>query len=312
METTGVIFNIQRFSIHDGPGIRTTVFFKGCPLRCFWCHNPEGLRLQPELHFFPDRCIGCGECVTTCPRGAHVLEQGTHVFHRDLCIACGRCADTCYTNALELTGRHMTVHEVLEEVLRDRAFYDTSGGGVTLSGGEPLLQREFAVSLLSRCKEKDLHTAVETAASCQWKELEEILPFTDLFMIDIKHMNPDRHREVTGLSNERILSNIARVLSTGIPLTVRVPVIPGINADPQTITDIARFVSETAARASSEHRNVISTTSLELLPFHRMAGDKYRSLGLEYKAADLETPSSETMESLRQSASRFGMDVRRR
>lgn len=288
----GFVFNIQRFSIHDGPGIRTTVFFKGCPLRCFWCHNPEGIRLQPEIQFFPERCIGCGACLDACRHGAHATEGESRVYRREQCVACGRCAETCYAGALVLTGRRMTDEEVVAEVLRDRAFYETSGGGVTLSGGEPLLQRDFAAAILARCRAEGLPTAIETAAHCRWQDLAVLLPVTDLVLMDLKLIDPARHREATGVSNERILANARRLVQAGKPVLFRVPVVPSVNDTPGDIAAIADFVRGLAEEVGA------SRPSLELLAFHRLAGSKYQSLGMAYRAGHLEPLSKEQMAEL--------------
>jgi len=312
LSTTGVVFNIQRFSIHDGPGIRTTVFFKGCPLRCFWCHNPEGLRRQPEIRFFPSRCIGCGECAEVCEQDAHTIEGGLHTFNRSKCVACGRCAEICCTEALEMVGQEVTVDEVMDKVLRDRAFYETSNGGVTLSGGEPLLQREFTIELLERCHAEGLHTAVETSAHCRWEDLDQLLPVTDMFMVDIKHLEEDKHRQATGVSNKLILANVRRLVRTAKPIIFRTPIIPGVNDSPETVSAIAGFVRELMDLRASEGEDPDSALSLELLAFHRLAGDKYRSLGMTYQANELDPPSKERMIELVELAETHGIPVRRR
>lgn len=309
---TGIVFNIQRFSVHDGPGIRTAVFFKGCSLRCFWCHNPEGIRPQPEIQFFPDRCIGCGECLKACAQGAHESRDGAHVFHRERCAGCGHCAETCYAGALELTGRRLTVEQVMEEVVRDQPFYQTSGGGVTLSGGEPVLQRDFARAILERCKAEGLHTAIETSAHCRWHDLALLVPVTDLVMMDIKHLDPGRHRAVTGASNARILANARRLMQTDRPVVFRLPVVPTVNDTAEEIGAIAAFVRQLGdLRKASNHQQAKQgdPPSLELLPFHRLATDKYRSLGLHYRATGLERPPCERMQQLAEAARACGIAV---
>lgn len=304
----GTVINIQRFSIHDGPGIRTTVFFKGCSLHCFWCHNPESIRPRPEIQFYADRCIGCRECLAVCPQGAHLFNGG-HEYARDKCIVCGQCVDICCNAAVELTGQRLTVDEVMAEVLADKTFYATSGGGVTLSGGEPLLQREFAHAILARCREEGIHTAIETAANCPWSFLEELLPVTDLFMMDIKHMDPVLHKDATGVTNERILANARRLAATGKPVLFRIPVVPTVNDTVEAIAAIAAFVCELGELGQAEANAASGLSQLELLKFHRLAADKYRSLGLDYRASTLETLSKERMAELAEAAAAHEIDV---
>lgn len=312
MHVTGIVFNIQRFSVHDGPGIRTTVFLKGCSLRCFWCHNPEGIRPGPEIQFFPNKCIGCGECRAVCSGSAHIIQDGTHLYLRENCEICGRCAEACFAGALELTGQVVTVEQVMAEVLADRAFYENSGGGVTLSGGEPLLQREFTRELLKRSRAEGLHTAVETTANCRWERLAELLPLTDLVMMDIKHMDPEKHRAATGGSNGRILANAQRLMETSVPVVFRVPVVPTVNDTAQEIGAIAAFVQDLTEIRRKSHAGTSDLPplpSLELLAFHRLAADKYRSLGMDYRASQLHAPPREHMAALKEHVRSYGIIV---
>ena len=295
----GVVFNIQRFSIHDGPGVRTTVFLKGCTLRCFWCHNPESVRLTPDLQFYPERCVGCGKCFAACPSGAHVMVDGRHELRRDLCELCGRCAESCYSQALTLAGRTMSVDEVIAEVERDRAFFGVSGGGVTLSGGEPVLQPAFSHAILAACRASGIHTVVETAANVPWADLALVLSETDLVLLDVKHADSARHRDACGAGNERILANIAKMDDLGLPIVARVPVVPTVNDAEADIVAISRLVGEL--------RNV---RELVLLPFHRLADGKYRSLDVEHRAANLEAPSAAHLAALATAARRYVGSVR--
>ena len=295
----GTITDIQRFSVHDGPGIRTTVFFKGCNLRCFWCHNPETHAPGPELQLHPERCIACGACLEACERGCHKLTPEGKVFHRENCIACGKCAAECFAEALVLVGRVVSVPEVMRDVLADRPFYANSGGGVTLSGGEPLLQVEFAAELLRACRAEGIHTAIETAAQFPWDTIAALLPLLDLVMMDIKVMDEAAHRRVTGAGNARILANARRIADAGMPLIVRTPVVPGVNDTPEAIAEIAHFV-----------RELPTLQYLDLLPFHPMAAGKYDSLGREYQARHLARPTPELMAHLSAAAAAEGIAVR--
>ena len=294
----GIIFNIQRFSIHDGPGIRTTVFLKGCPLRCFWCHNPEGLRARPELQFYPERCILCGDCAAVCQHEGHAIVDDLHSYNRANCAACGDCAELCCAEALQMAGQTVSAAWVVGEVLRDRAFYANPDprrtGGVTISGGEPLLQRAFTRAILSGCRAEGVHTAIETTAYFAWETLAELLPLVDLVMMDIKHLDAAKHQAATGVSNERILANARRLAESGKPLLFRTPVIPTVNDTPAELTAIAAFIRD----LNGLRPPGAPALSLELLPFHRLAGDKYRSLDLDYRAAHLDAPSKDHLAEL--------------
>ena len=310
MTATGTIISMQRFSIHDGPGIRTTVFFKGCSLRCFWCHNPESIRAGQEIQFYPDRCIGCQECAAVCGQKAHRFDDGDHLYDRNACIVCGQCVDICCATAVELAGRRVSADEVLREVLADRAFYARSGGGVTLSGGEPVLQRDFAQAILESCKREGLQTALETAGNCRWEDLAALLPVTDLVMMDIKHMDPVRHKQATGATNERILANARQVAAANCPVIFRIPVVPTVNDTVEAVGAVAAFVAELGRLGAAERCRAYGVPQLELLPFHRLAGDKYRSLGLAYRAGALAPPTKAWMAELTAVAAQHNIVVR--
>ncbi len=312
MNSSGVVFNIQRFSIHDGPGIRSTVFLKGCSMRCFWCHNPEGRHFQPELRYFPGRCIACGACVEACPNHAHELREGVHTFFREYCLVSGECVQTCYPGALELNGRQMSVDEVLEEVLRDRPFYESSHGGVTLSGGEPALAGVFAREILERCHAGGIHTAIETCGDSPWHSLEALLPWTDLVIMDIKLISPEKHLRATGRPNDRILANARNLAQTDKPLLFRTPIVPTVNDDPEEFIRIASFLKsliDTRASGNNQESDA-GGIAFELLPFHRLASDKYASLGMEYSAASLDPPTKSTMCALAEIATTLGVTTR--
>jgi len=293
----GIISDIQRFSVHDGPGIRTTVFLKGCNMRCAWCHNPETLRAHPELRVDIARCLGCGACVRACVQGAHVLT-GAVRFARERCQVCGACALACSTGGVALVGRSMSPAAVLEEVLRDRAFYIRSGGGVTLSGGEPCLQTEFSATFLAMCKDAALHTAIETNLSAPWKTLVQLLPTTDLVMLDLKLLDNAAHRRWTGVSNRRVLANIQRLAVTGTPFIVRTPVVGGVNDTDEEITAIAAFLAP-----------LPNLRYYELLAYHPLGSAKYHSLGYAPNTT-FTTPSRERLWELGTIAHATGVAVR--
>ena len=290
----GWISNIQRFSVHDGPGIRTLIFVQGCPLRCKWCCNPEGQRAGSQLSYIPTKCVGpivCGApCVRVCPTGASTIsEAGKLNIDRNPCINCGKCAQACLHGARTMIGALMTVDEVLSEIEKDRTAYRVSGGGVSIGGGEPLAQPEFVLELLKRCKERFLHTVVETCGHAAWRNLRKVCQYIDLLYYDIKHMDTIIHKELTGVSNELILGNARKVLSGKVPcdVIIRTEVIPGCNDSIENIESTARFVFESGGKM------------MELLPYHRLGSGKYAQLGMEYELADIEPPSDEHMQQLR-------------
>jgi len=254
---TGVVFDVQRFSIHDGPGIRTAVFFKGCSLRCRWCQNPESLRPQPELGFRADRCLDCGRCARACDRGA-IVELARGRVDRARCDDCGACATDCPSGALHLIGRRVTADAVAAECLADRAFFDASGGGVTLTGGEPVIQSRFAAALLARLRERGVHTLLETAGAYPWKLLEPLLPHLDQIYFDWKLPRPGDYAAATGGDGDRVLANLARLVRAGAPVTVRAPLLPGLNTAPD---DVARMAATLRA---------VGVGEIQLLRAHRL------------------------------------------
>jgi len=312
MTKQGVVFNIQRFSIHDGPGIRTTVFLKGCSMGCFWCHNPEGRRASPELQYDPNRCIVCAECVKVCPNNAHEISDGKHIFYRERCETAAECVDVCWSNALELVGETMTVEQIIQEVLRDRPFYESSNGGVTLSGGEPALKQEFSYEILKQCKAEALHTAIETCGNYQWENLAVLLPVTDLVMMDLKLFDVEKHRDVTGVSNERIFNNARRLAATDKPLIFRTPIVPTVNDGREEFNKILSLIRNLIdiRQADTNGESTALNIQYELLPFHKLAADKYRRLDMEYRVSDIEPPSKDKMLELADLAKDQGIAVK--
>jgi pyruvate formate lyase activating enzyme len=265
---SGVLFDVKRFALHDGPGIRTTAFLKGCPLSCSWCHNPESQSSKPELMFWEERCVGCGACVSTCVVGAISIGDALAETDRGACTACGECIDACPFDARAIAGKTWTVGRLLEEVEKDLLFYDESGGGVTLSGGEPLVQASFVASLLAECRDRRIHTAVDTCGDADWEDLERVARATDLFLYDVKHVDEGRHRELTGVSNERILENLRRLDGEGCALWIRYPVVPDLNDADDDVTALGEFVAPLKA-----------VEAIHLLPLHRGGERKLERLG---------------------------------
>ena len=292
----GLIFDIERFSTADGPGIRTVVFFKGCNLHCYWCHNPESLKLLPEVEFTPGECLGCGSCFAACSHGCHVMTPSGHAMLRENCVHCLACVDACPVSALKAVGKPMRVEDCMAEIREDAAFYLRSGGGVTLSGGEVLLQSGFAADLLRQCRTEGIHTAIETNLSLERKHLEEVIPYLDLVMADIKHMDSDRHKAGTGQGNERILENLLWLDQQGIPMIIRTPVIPGFNDTENNIRATAEFLAK-----------ISNLRYYELLSYNPMGNDKRRRLG--YAVPEIAVPEKKYMLHLAQTAACCGRPV---
>ena len=282
----GLIFDIQRFSLHDGPGIRTTVFLKGCPLRCLWCHNPESQDPRGELSFQPEKCVGCGFCTRVCPHGCHRTDEaGRRVLDRAACVRCGRCAVECYAGALAFIGRACTVEQVLDDVLRDRAFYETSGGGMTLSGGEPLMQFAFTRGLLAAARAAGIHTCIETCGFAPAAHVEAIVPLTDLVYYDYKESDPARHEPFTGAPLAPILDNLALLDRLGARLVLRCPLVPGLNARDDHLRAIAAI--------ANRHRRI---EAIHLLPYHPLGRGKAERLGRTDPLPETEPPDEKTVQ----------------
>lgn len=309
----GVIFDIQRWSLHDGPGIRTNVFFKGCPLSCKWCSNPESQDKCRELAFFKDKCIGCMSCVKNCPHDAIRQEEMGRIIDYSKCRKkCynGRdkifpCTEECYSEALEIMGKKTSVPEIIDEVMRDWELYQKSGGGITVTGGEPLAQPEFLLELLKASKDKGLHTAMETSLFAKWELIEQCLEYLDFLFMDFKMMDSEKHEKFTGVSNRLILENMKKISeykkSRKLETVIRTPVIPGINDDMETISCMAEWIRE----------NLPEIKCYQLLPYHRLGRGKYANIGREYELSELELPSKELMTQLEKRAEEFGLIITR-
>ncbi len=296
----GIIFNIQGYCIHDGPGIRTTVFLKGCPLGCLWCQNPESHSFHPDLLFSEEKCTGCGKCVQACPEKAIRLEGKTSQTDRRLCKSAGLCIDACPNEARVAMGRRATVDEVFKEIAADALFYKESGGGVTLSGGEPLAQPEFAAGILKKCRSAGFHTALDTCGYASWTTAREVLSHVNLVLFDFKHMNPETHEKYTGVPNELILQNAEKIHhEMSIPMRARITLVPGFNDSTENIRATAGFIAEKLSNAIPVH----------LLSYHRLGEAKWERLDRKNETAAIEIPGEQQLAECRRIFESFGLTV---
>jgi pyruvate formate lyase activating enzyme len=302
--TNGRLLEIQRMSTEDGPGIRTTVFLKGCYLSCKWCHNPESISFKPQLQWLKSNCIGCLSCVAICPNQALSLIEDEIIINRNSCEAIGVCTEDCPSGALQLMGKNVPVEELVKEVLKDKSYYEKSGGGVTLSGGEPLMQHDFALAFFKKMKENDIHTALDTCGSGMYAAFEKILPYTDLILYDIKEIDPEKHRQFTGNTNEKVLENLKLISKwmninhMPIELWIRTPVIPDATGTEENLMGIGKFISE----------NSLNPTRWELCTFNNLCKDKYSRLGIQWLFEKQDLITAEKMEYFLETARNSGVD----
>lgn len=285
MSENAIVFDIQRSSIHDGPGIRTTVFLKGCPLECLWCHNPEALSSKKQLFHFFDNCIYCGKCELACEHKVHKIENGEHDIAYDLCVQCEKCIRECNSNGLKITGKEMSVDEIMVEVLADKDFYMNSGGGITLSGGEPLLHLSFAINLLKTCKDQGVNTCVETSGFLSSDKFKKILPLIDILLFDYKITSTKQHKEYTGVANKIILNNLDIAYNAGKDIVLRCPIIPGVNDTEEHFKGIR-----------SIDIKYPKLKGIEILPYHSIGNSKRTSLGAEETLTEIQTTSQELVD----------------
>ncbi len=286
MNTKGLIFSIEKTSLHDGPGLRTTVFVKGCPLHCLWCHNPESQSFSPELYYFDEKCVRCGRCVSVCPKNCHIVTEAGHEIARESCIRCGECVRTCPYSALEMKGEHMEADLVLAEVEKDRDFYIASGGGLTVSGGEPLSQFDFTRQLLTMAKERGIHTCLETSGYTSTDRIIRVKDSVDIFLYDYKESDPERHKRYTGVDNELILKNLYELDKHSAKIILRCPIIPGMNDRMEHLQEIAQLANK-----------LDNLLEVNIMPYHSYGKSKSANIGREYPLEGVETVSKQQAQS---------------
>lgn len=294
----GRVFDIQRYCIHDGPGIRTLIFLKGCPLKCKWCCNPESQDYNKEIAIYNNKCIRCGTCTRVCPTGAIRLGENGPKIDRERCKKCGNCTEVCFTETLRLVGRDITVKETVDEIMKDISFFNRSGGGITVSGGEPLMQIDFLEALLQECKRQGLHTAIETTGYAKWESFERIIPFLDLVLFDIKKIDSEKHQELTGVRNELIHDNTRKLAKiNGLKLVLRLPLIPNYNDSQDDINRVFEFARE------------LGVKDLNILPYHRLGESKYDNIGKKYTMGKIDMPKDSDLQVYIDAGKQMGLNV---